>query len=180
MKDFKKVILGCWPLLVTIIIALIIYNLKIKTTWAEIEKLEEKIINKELKLKEFKNLDFIFNRQLKEEVLDKEDHFQALLPEDEKLNQLLEELEMIFSNNKLKIDTFLLLEKINEGDYIRLPIDLSFSGDYQSIIKSFKELDNLRRIVNIKYLSIDSKEHYLEVKLLLELYSLSQDKVEVD
>jgi len=80
----------------------------------------------------------------------------AELPNDKKLDELLQLFQDRATKAGLDILTIEPQAQVNEGFYARIPIPMSVQGNYHEVATFLDALGRLRRIVNVSGLSFDS------------------------
>jgi type IV pilus assembly protein PilO len=80
----------------------------------------------------------------------------AELPNDKKLDELLQLFQDRANKAGLDILTIEPQPQANEGFYARIPIPMSVQGNYHEVATFLDALGRLRRIVNVNGLSFDS------------------------
>jgi type IV pilus assembly protein PilO len=77
------------------------------------------------------------------------------LPEDKKLDELLNLFQDRAIKAGLEIATIEPQAPVSEGFYARLPIPMTVTGNFHEIATFFDSLGRLRRIVNVNNISLD-------------------------
>ena len=80
----------------------------------------------------------------------------AELPQDKRLDELLQFFQDRAVKAGLEIGTIEPQAPIVEGFYARLPIPLTVTGNFHEIVTFFDSLGRLRRIVNVTNITLDS------------------------
>ncbi len=80
----------------------------------------------------------------------------AELPNDKKLDELLQLFQDRATKAGLDILTIEPQPQVNEGFYARIPIPMSVQGNYHEVATFLDALGRLRRIVNVNGLTFDS------------------------
>jgi type IV pilus assembly protein PilO len=78
------------------------------------------------------------------------------LPEDKKLDELLQFFQDRATKAGLEISTIEPQAPVTEGFYARLPIPMTVTGNFHEIATFFDSLGRLRRIVNVNNITLDS------------------------
>jgi len=99
-------------------------------------------------------------RREKEELEQRLQEALAELPEDKKLDELLQLFQDRATKAGLDILTIEPQAQVSEGFYARIPIPMSVQGNYHEVATFFDAIGRLRRIVNVSNLSFDQpKDH---------------------
>lgn len=78
------------------------------------------------------------------------------LPEDKKVDELLQLFQDRATKAGLEIATIEPQAPVTEGFYARLPIPMTVTGNFHEIATFFDSLSRLRRIVNVNNITLDS------------------------
>lgn len=121
-------------------------------------------------LPEFK----IKHEQLKAEY----EQTKELLPENVELSRALENLQLTAQNNKLTVVSFSPTDKDGKGDaakdFYRLKqIAVSLTGNYPNLKNFFRDISDLKRVVNINNLTISALNEQREGQTLAANFILS-------
>ena len=79
----------------------------------------------------------------------------AELPEEKKIDELLELFQERARKAGLEISSIEPQPEVSEGFYARVPINMAVSGTYHEIVTFFDSLSRLRRIVNVNNITFD-------------------------
>jgi type IV pilus assembly protein PilO len=79
----------------------------------------------------------------------------AELPEDKRLDELLQLFQERARKAGLEISTIEPQAEVAEGFYAKIPINMSVAGNFHEIATFFDSLGRLKRIVNISNIAID-------------------------
>jgi len=80
----------------------------------------------------------------------------AELPEEKKIDELLELFQERARKAGLEISSIEPQPEVNEGFYARVPINMAVSGNYHEIVTFFDSLARLRRIVNVNNITFEA------------------------
>jgi type IV pilus assembly protein PilO len=80
----------------------------------------------------------------------------AELPEEKKIDELLQLFQERARKAGLEIAVIEPGGEVNEGFYARVPINMSVTGNFHEIVTFFDSLSRLRRIVNVNNITLDS------------------------
>lgn len=80
----------------------------------------------------------------------------AELPEEKKIDELLQLFQEQARKAGLEITSIEPKPEVSEGFYARVPIDMQVTGNFHEIVTFFDALARLRRIVNVNNISFDS------------------------
>src|SRR5512137_1322918 len=80
----------------------------------------------------------------------------AELPEEKKIDELLQLFQEQARKAGLEINAIEPQPEVNEGFYARVPINMTVVGNFHEIVTFFDSLARLRRIVNVNNISLDS------------------------
>jgi len=125
-------------------------EVKIKRTTAEQEKLDRDFIEKTAianDLNRFRKEKELLEQRLEEAL--------AELPEDKKIDELLQLFQDRAQKSGLDIITIEPQAEKSEGFYARIPIPMTVTGSFHEIATFFDALGRLRRIVNVSDITLD-------------------------
>jgi type IV pilus assembly protein PilO len=80
----------------------------------------------------------------------------AELPEEKKIDELLQLFQERARKAGLEISSIEPVAEVNEGFYARVPINMIVSGNFHEIVTFFDSLARLRRIVNVNNIVLDA------------------------
>jgi type IV pilus assembly protein PilO len=80
----------------------------------------------------------------------------AELPEEKKIDELLQLFQERARKAGLEISSIEPVAEVNEGFYARVPINMVVSGNFHEIVTFFDSLARLRRIVNVNNILLDT------------------------
>jgi type IV pilus assembly protein PilO len=80
----------------------------------------------------------------------------AELPEEKKIDELLQLFQERARKAGLEIATIEPQSEVNEGFYARVPINMAVTGNFHEIVTFFDSLSRLRRIVNVNNIVLDA------------------------
>ncbi|OCL26931.1 hypothetical protein U472_05435 [Orenia metallireducens] len=174
----KKKLESLVPLIICILLVTLIYFFNIRVNRVKARKLELAIKSKEDNIEALsqiasnpKGRKVIEDRLFKEKV-----RLDAIIPSKMELTKFLKDLEVLLDENQINLDNFSVEDFIIEDEYIKAPINLSFSAEYQKIIDFFNKIEEMERLVTEEKLSIiKDKGDNLKVKTLLCIYSLKEE-----
>jgi type IV pilus assembly protein PilO len=124
---------------------------RIARTEAEQKRLDADLIEKTAianNLNQFRREKELLEQKLTEAL--------AELPEDKKIDELLQLFQERARKAGLEISTIEPGKEISEGFYARIPIPMTVTGNFHEIATFFDALGRLRRIVNIGDIVMDS------------------------
>ncbi len=124
---------------------------RIGQTDAEQKRLDNDLIEKTAianNLNQFRREKELLEQRLQEAL--------AELPEEKKIDELLQLFQERARKAGLEINAIEPLPEVNEGFYARVPINMTVVGNFHEIVTFFDSLSRLRRIVNINNISLDS------------------------
>ena len=124
---------------------------RIRRASTEQRKLDQDYIEKQAianNLNQFRREKDLLEQRLQEAL--------AELPDDKKLDELLQLFQDRASKSGLDILTIEPQPQVSEGFYARIPIPMSVQGNYHEIATFLDALGRLRRIVNVNGLTFDS------------------------
>ncbi len=113
------------------------------------------------------------------------DQTKELLPESVELSRVLESLTAVAKNNNLVVTNFVPKgDKDLQQDFYRMkPIGVSLRGNYQNLESFFRQISELKRVVNISNLEIlplaEQKEG-LSLSANFVLSALYAEKTDID
>src|SRR5512137_412496 len=107
----------------------------------------------------------------------------AELPEEKKIDELLQLFQERARKAGLEISTIEPAAEVNEGFYARVPINMAVTGNFNEVVTFFDSLSRLRRIVNVNNILLDSPKDtggkvILNGKFLVTTFMFVQPKVE--
>ena len=105
----------------------------------------------------------------------------AELPEEKKIDELLQLFQERARKAGLEIASIEPAPEVNEGFYARVPINMSVSGNFHEIVTFFDSLARLRRIVNVNNIVLDAPKDaggkvILNAKFLVTTFMFVQPK----
>jgi type IV pilus assembly protein PilO len=105
----------------------------------------------------------------------------AELPEEKKIDELLQLFQERARKAGLEISTIEPQPEVNEGFYARVPISMVVSGNFHEIVTFFDSLARLRRIVNVNDILLDAPKDaggkvILNAKFLVTTFMFVQTK----
>ncbi len=80
----------------------------------------------------------------------------AELPEEKKIDELLQLFQERARKAGLEIASIEPVPEVNEGFYARVPINMAVTGNFHEIVTFFDSLARLRRIVNVNNILLDT------------------------
>ena len=122
---------------------------KILRTQAQQSQLDKDFIEKTAianNLNQFRREKELLEQQLREAL--------AELPEDKKIDELLQLFQDRAQKAGLEISTIAPEAEKSEGFYARIPIPMTVTGNFHEIATFFDSLGRLRRIVNVSDISM--------------------------
>jgi type IV pilus assembly protein PilO len=126
------------------------YETRIDRTKAEQKKLDDDYIDKTSianNLNQFRREKELLEQKLAEALSE--------LPEDKKLDELLQLFQDRATKAGLDISTIEPGAPATEGFYARIPIPMTVTGNFHEIATFFDSLGRLRRIVNVNNITLD-------------------------
>ncbi len=124
---------------------------KAKKVTAEQERLDRDYIEKTAIANDLNRF-----RKEKELLEQRLDEALAELPEDKKIDELLQLFQDRAQKAGLEINTIEPQPEKPEGFYARIPIPMTVTGSFHEIATFFDALSRLRRIVNVSDITLDS------------------------
>ena len=124
---------------------------KIKASEAEQRRLDAEYIEKQgiaNNLNQFRREKELLEQKLSEAL--------AELPEDKKIDELLQLFQERARKSGLEIATIEPQPTVAEGFYARIPISMTVTGNFHEVATFFDSLGRLRRIVNVNNIGMDS------------------------
>ena len=124
---------------------------KLKRVAADQEKLDRDFIEKTAianDLNRFRKEKELLEQQLEEAL--------AELPEDKRIDELLQLFQDRAQKAGLEINTIEPQAEKSEGFYARIPIPMSVTGSFHEVATFFDALSRLRRIVNVSDINLES------------------------
>ena len=124
---------------------------RLRAAQAEQATLEKEFIEKTAianTLNQFRREKELLEQQLREAL--------AELPEDKKIDELLQLLQDRAQKSGLQILTIEPQGATNEKFYARIPIPMTVTGNFHEIATFFDALGRMRRIVNVTEIQLDS------------------------
>jgi type IV pilus assembly protein PilO len=105
----------------------------------------------------------------------------AELPEEKKIDELLQLFQERARKAGLEISTIEPVAVANEGFYARVPINMAVTGNFNEIVTFFDSLSRLRRIVNVNNIVLDAPKDtggkvILNAKFLVTTFMFVQPK----
>ncbi len=105
----------------------------------------------------------------------------AELPEEKKIDELLQLFQERARKAGLEISSIEPMPEVNEGFYARVPIAMVVSGNFHEIVTFYDSLARLRRIVNVNDILLDSPKDtggkvILNAKFLVTTFMFVQPK----
>ncbi len=151
---------------------------KIVRTDAEQRRLDNDLIEKTAianNLNQFRREKELLEQRLQEAL--------AELPEEKKIDELLQLFQERARKAGLEIATIEPMPEVNEKFYARVPINMVVTGNFHELVTFFDSLARLRRIVNVNNILLDSPKDtrgkvILNGKFLVTTFMFVQPKVE--
>lgn len=105
----------------------------------------------------------------------------AELPEQKKIDELLQLFQERARKAGLEISTIEPQAEATEGFYARVPINMAVTGNFHEIVTFFDSLARLRRIVNVNNITLDAPKDaggkvILNAKFLVTTFMFVQPK----
>jgi type IV pilus assembly protein PilO len=105
------------------------------------------------------------------------------LPEDKKIDELLQLLQDRATKAGLEISTIEPQPAASEGFFARIPIPMTVAGNFHEIVTFFDSLGRLKRIVNVSNIAMDSPKVtngrvVVNAKFLATTFMFVESKVE--
>jgi type IV pilus assembly protein PilO len=143
---------------------------------AEQKKLDGELIEKTAianNLNQFRREKELLEQRLQEAL--------AELPEQKKIDELLQLFQERARKAGLEIATIEPQAEVNEGFYARVPINMAVTGNFHEIVTFFDSLARLTRIVNVNNITLDSPKDaggkvILSAKFLVTTFMFVQPK----
>ena len=154
---------------------------------SEIDKKVKRVVKEQEQL----DSDFIYKRSIandlnrfrrEKEILEQQlDDALAELPAEKNLDELLVLFQDRAQKAGLEIKTIVPAGEKPEGFFARLPIPMTVTGNFHEIATFFDSLGRLRRIVNVKEITLDSPREVkgkvvVNAKFLLETFMFVDQK----
>jgi len=124
---------------------------KIARTETEQKKLDNDLIEKTAianNLNQFRREKELLEQRLQEAL--------AELPEEKKIDELLQLFQERARKAGLEISSIEPAPEVTEGFYARVPINMQVTGNFHEIVTFFDSLARLRRIVNVNNILLDT------------------------
>jgi len=124
---------------------------KIARTEAEQKRLDNDLIEKTAianNLNQFRREKELLEQRLQEAL--------AELPEEKKIDELLQLFQERARKAGLEISSIEPAPEVTEGFYARVPIHMQVTGNFHEIVTFFDSLARLRRIVNVNNILLDT------------------------
>jgi type IV pilus assembly protein PilO len=107
----------------------------------------------------------------------------AELPEEKKIDELLQLFQERARKAGLEISTIEPAAEVNEKFYARVPINMAVTGNFHEVVTFFDSLARLRRIVNVNNIQLDTPKDtggkvILNGKFLVTTFMFVQPKPE--
>jgi type IV pilus assembly protein PilO len=153
------------------------YEQKIARADAEQKKLNDDLIDKTSianNLNQFRREKELLEQRLAEALSE--------LPEDKKIDELLQLFQDRANKAGLEIGTIEPQAPVVEGFYARIPIPMTVTGNFHEIATFFDSLGRLRRIVNVNNITLDTPKDVsgkviLSAKFMLTAFMFVESKV---
>jgi type IV pilus assembly protein PilO len=183
---------GVIAAIVVLLTALNYFVVAIPTFGSSISEVEQKIVRTEAEQRRLDN-DLIektaiannLNQFRREKELLEQRLQEALaeLPEEKKIDELLQLFQERARKAGLEISTIEPLPEVNEKFYARVPINMAVTGNFHEVVTFFDSLARLRRIVNVNNILLDSPKDtrgkvILNGKFLVTTFMFVQPKAE--
>ena len=156
---------GAVAAVVILVTALTYFVVAIPTFGASVSSVDQRIVRTETEQKRLDN-DLIektaiannLNQFRREKELLEQRLQEALaeLPEEKKIDELLQLFQERARKAGLEITLIEPQAEVSEGFYARVPINMTVIGNFHEIVTFFDSLSRLRRIVNVNNISLDS------------------------
>ena len=152
------------------------YEKQIGRAAAEQKKLNDDLIDKTAianNLNQFRREKELLEQRLAEALSE--------LPEEKKIDELLQLFQDRATKAGLEIGTIEPQAPVTEGFYARLPIPMTVTGNFHEIATFFDSLSRLRRIVNVNNITLDQPKDVngkviLNAKFLLTAFMFVEPK----
>jgi type IV pilus assembly protein PilO len=149
---------------------------RIQRAAAEQKKLDADLIEKTAianNLNQFRREKELLEQKLQEAL--------AELPEEKKIDELLQLFQERARKAGLEIASIEPAPEVNEGFYARVPINMAVTGNFHEIVTFFDSLARLRRIVNVNNIVLDAPKDaggkvILNAKFLVTTFMFVQPK----
>ena len=183
---------GVIAAIVVLLTALNYFVVAIPTFGSSISEVEQKIVRTEAEQRRLDN-DLIektaiannLNQFRREKELLEQRLQEALaeLPEEKKIDELLQLFQERARKAGLEISTIEPMPEVNEKFFARVPINMAVTGNFHELVTFFDSLARLRRIVNVNNILLDSPKDtrgkvILNGKFLVTTFMFVQPKVE--
>ena len=183
---------GVVAAIVVLLTALNYFVIAIPTFGNSISELEQRIARTETEQRRLDN-DLIektaiannLNQFRREKELLEQRLQEALaeLPEEKKIDELLQLFQERARKAGLEIATIEPLAEVNEKFYARVPINMAVTGNFHEIVTFFDSLARLRRIVNVNNILLDTPKDtggkvILSGKFLVTTFMFVQPKAD--
>ncbi|HTP52599.1 MAG TPA: type 4a pilus biogenesis protein PilO [Anaeromyxobacteraceae bacterium] len=149
---------------------------RIARTEADQKRLDNDLIEKTAianNLNQFRREKELLEQRLQEAL--------AELPEEKKIDELLQLFQERARKAGLEITSIEPQPEVSEGFYARVPINMAVTGNFHEIVTFFDSLSRLRRIVNVNNILLDSPKDtggrvILNGKFLVTTFMFVQQK----
>ncbi|SNY43186.1 Pilus assembly protein, PilO [Orenia metallireducens] len=165
------------PLILAIVLSSLIYCFNIQLSRVKARELKLAVKNKEDNIERLRQLALNPKKQrvMRDEVFKEKLRLDATVPSELGLTKFLKDLEVLIADNQINLTNLSPQDFIMEDNYIKAPINLLFSADYQRLIAFFSQLEAMDRLLTVENLSIiKDKSNSLKIKTLLYIYSLKE------
>ncbi|MCK8826648.1 type 4a pilus biogenesis protein PilO [Natroniella acetigena] len=147
-----------------LLIGLLIANygaaIYVRSNYREVANLQQQLRSETEKVARFKESDLI-----------EQDDF--VVPSQIKLSEFITQLEQVVAKYEISLINFTSDSKSETEEVIKLPLEVSFVGDYKNLINLILDLEQQERLVTIEELKLKgTEEDKLRMNLLLNMYAL--------
>ncbi len=92
------------------------------------------------------------------EILNMLDKYKTALPDSAKESSIITSINKLAIDNTIKLNGITFQDRQKDGDLVKIPISISLTGDYFSIVNFIADIRNHDRIYNISRITIQREK----------------------
>ncbi|MGM0501815.1 MAG: type 4a pilus biogenesis protein PilO [Bacillota bacterium] len=166
----------CTTLLLVLVVLSIALLLNLSPQVGEVLNMQEQLTTKQNNLqqlqKELTSKKNVLETKLEDSLANNK--LLEIIPYQLQTNQFLDVIRRLLAETKVTLNKYVPQEIVKTESYIKLPIFLELTGDYQAVKSFFRELEELNRLVTIEKIKLYQAGEKFKTDLKIAIYSLTE------
>ncbi|GAB6138832.1 type 4a pilus biogenesis protein PilO [Halanaerobaculum tunisiense] len=156
-------------LLLLVIVILVAYGGVVGPSLSQLEAREEELNTQQQKLADLEGTINQLETTLQADSLPANKIIQT---QNLKLARILTAIEKLVTESEVKLEQLAPQQQTKEDEVVKLPLELSITGDYQDIVQFLSGLEELNYLISFANLKFSSTQEILEAKLVVVVYAI--------